>query len=90
MTDGGVCESMMKKERLDKPFFEDETVVPSVTVFSYEAATREEIGFKKFEAGDRKKEVAEAKEKIAPKPPEEKMIWSVNLEVTQWRPTVCR
>ena len=38
-------ESMMKKEQLDEQFFDDDAVIPSITVFSYEAAPPEDRGF---------------------------------------------
>ena len=32
------CESMMKKEELDEQFFDDDAVIPSIAIFSYEPA----------------------------------------------------
>ena len=39
------CESMMKKEELDGQFFDDDAIIPSITIFSYEPAPPEDIGF---------------------------------------------
>ena len=39
------CESMTKKEELDEQIFDDNTVIPSVTIFSYEPAPPEDMGF---------------------------------------------
>ena len=62
------CESIMKKEKLDKRFFDDDddddAVVPSVAIFSYEPAPSEDIGFsapryKKLENRDERKKEAD-------------------------------
>ena len=64
------CESMMKKEELDEQFFDDDAVIPSITIFSYEPAPPEDMGFfapgyKKLEnREERKKEVEKAVEEI--------------------------
>ena len=39
------CESMMKKQKLDEQFFDDGAVIPSITIFSYEPAPAEDMGF---------------------------------------------
>ena len=40
-----LCESLMKKKELDEQFFDDDAVVPSITIFSYEPAPPEDMGF---------------------------------------------
>ena len=39
------CERMMKKEELDEEFSDDDAVIPSITIFSYEPAPPEDMGF---------------------------------------------
>ena len=66
------CESMMKKEELDEQFFDDDTVITSITIFSHEPAPPEDMGFfapgcKKLENKEqRRKEVQDAMEEITP------------------------
>ena len=43
------CYSMMIKEELDEHFFDDDAVIPSITIFSYEPAQPEDMVF--FAAG---------------------------------------
>ena len=77
------CQSVMKKEELDEQFFDDDddddyddddAVTPSITIFSYEPAPPEDMGFfspgyKKLENRDeRKREVEKAIEEITPTP----------------------
>ena len=50
---GSKCESMMKKDELDEKFFDGDAVVPSITIFSYEPAPPEDMGF--FAPGNRKR-----------------------------------
>ena len=40
------CENTMKKEELDEQFFDDDdAIIPSITIFSYEPAPPEDMGF---------------------------------------------
>ena len=74
------CESMMKKE-LDEQFYvyDDDAVIPSIAIFSYEPAPPEDMGFfapgyKKLEnREERKKDVEKAIEEITPTPPEKEV-----------------
>ena len=52
------CESM-KKEELDGQFFDDDAVIPSIAIFSYEPAPPEDVGF--FARGYRELENRERK-----------------------------
>ena len=73
------CNHMMKKEELDEQVFDDDAVIPSITIFSYEPAPPEDMGFfapgyKKLENREqRKKEVEQAIEEITPTLPEKKV-----------------
>ena len=73
------CESMMKKDELDEQFFDDDAAIPSITIFSYEPAPPEDMGFfapgyKKLRNGEqRRKEVQEAMEEITPTPQEKEV-----------------
>ena len=73
------CESMMKKEELDEQFFDDDAVIPSIAIFSYEPAPPEDMGFfapgyKKLENREqRKKEAEQAIEEITRPPPEKEV-----------------
>ena len=70
------CESTVKEEELDEQLFDDHAVIPSI---SYEPAPPEDMGFfvsgyKKLENREqRKKEVEQAIEEIAPTPPEKEV-----------------
>ena len=39
------CESVTEKEELDEQFFDGDAAIPSITIFSYEPAPREDMGF---------------------------------------------
>ena len=54
-------ESMVGKEELDEQFFDDDAVMPSITIFSYEPAPPEDLGF--FAPGYTKLENREGKKK---------------------------
>ena len=70
---------MMTKDELDEQFFHHDAVVPSITVFSYEPAPPEDMGFfapgnKELESRDgRKEEVEKATEEITATPPEKEV-----------------
>ena len=68
-------ERLTKKDELDETFFDDDAVIHSVAIFSYEAAPPEDMGFfalgyKKLENREQRKNVDQAIEKIPPTPPE--------------------
>ena len=53
--------SMLKKEEHDEQFFDDDTIIPSITIFSCEPTPPEDMGFfapgcKKLESREQKKE----------------------------------
>ena len=69
----------MKKEELDEQFYDDDAVIPSMTIFSYEPVPPEAMGF--FAPGyqkienreERRQEVQEAMEEVAPTPQEKEV-----------------
>ena len=69
----------MKKDELVEQFFDDDAVIPSITIFSYELASLEDMGFsapgyKKLEnRKQRKKEVQQTLEEITPTPQEKEV-----------------
>ena len=46
------CEGVMKKDELVEQFFDDDAVIPSITIFSYEPAPPKDMGF--FAPGHKK------------------------------------
>ena len=55
------CESVMKKDELDERFFDDDAVIPSIAIFSYEPGPPEDMGF--FAPGYKTLENREARKK---------------------------
>ena len=55
------CVSMMRKEELDGQFFDDDAVISSIAIFSYEPAPPEDMGF--FAPGYKKLENREERKK---------------------------
>ena len=54
------CESTMKNEKLDEQFLDDDAILPSIFIFSYEPTPPEDMGFfapgyKKLEKRDERK-----------------------------------
>ena len=43
---------MMQKDEFDEQFFDDDAVIPSITIFSYEPAPPKDMGF--FAPGHKK------------------------------------
>ena len=73
------CEEMMRKEELDELYFEEKTVVPSMTTFSYELAPPDmglfAEGYERLEAKEgREKVIEKAVEDLAPSPPVEAVV----------------
>ena len=72
------CESVTKKEELDEQFFDEDGVIPSIAIISYEPSPPKDMGFfapgcKKRENRGERKKVEETIEKIARTPPEKEV-----------------
>ena len=60
------CESTLKKEELAEQFFDDDTIIPSIAIFSFESTPPEDMGFfapgyKKLESREQRKKKKERK-----------------------------
>ena len=58
------CESTLKKEKLNEQLFDDDAVIPSIAIFSYEPAPPEDMGF--FAPGYKKLENSHERKRKLP------------------------